>query len=79
MNSMKDETQFLKKGDVVEAITTVYDLPPDKSVIHAVEGNVGVVVHTEPRCWPTVEWANSKTATSVTPEEVRKIKDGGDS
>ncbi len=65
-------TQFLKLGDKVRAKTTVYDLPPDKSVIRAKLDDT-VVVHTKPNCWPTVQFDSTGCSTCVTPDEVEKI------
>lgn len=69
----RDKTQFLELGDIVVARTRVYDLPgqPDPGLIHAEAGEEGMVVHTEPGCWPTVRFTRTKTATMVTDQEVK--------
>ena len=66
-------TNFLSDGDRVRAKVTVYDLPPSKDMKHADPGDTGVVVHTEPGVWPTVQFTKTGTMTCVTPDEVEKI------
>lgn len=61
----------LKIGDVVVAKRTVYDLPPDKSWVHADVGEFGIVINTEPG-HVTVRFNPSHTCTDVAPSEIRK-------
>jgi len=68
-------TGFVVEGDRVVAITTVYDLPgtPDQGMIHAYEGEEGIVVHTETGYWPTVTFDRTGTSTMVTDFEVERV------
>lgn len=54
----------LKEGDKVKAKDTVYDLPPDKSLVHADPGDLGEVIHVEPG-HRTVRFFPRKTCTDV--------------
>jgi hypothetical protein len=67
-----DSCQFLELGEIVRAKTTVYDLPPDTSWIHAEKGDLGQCIHIEPGFYPTVRFFDRKTCTCVTPQEVKR-------
>lgn len=72
-----------KVGDKVRAKKTVTESGhgpgdetkefPHDQYIHAREGEMGEVVHVEPKTLPTVRFDRTQTATIVTKEEVEKV------
>jgi len=69
----EEEWLELKVGDRVKAIDIVYDLPPDKSWVHADPGNEGEVIHVEPG-HRAVEFYPRNTVTDVHWSEVDLVK-----
>lgn len=69
----EEEWLELKVGDRVQAISTVYDLPPDKSLTHADPKDAGLVIHVEPG-HRTVRFFPRETCTDVHWDEIRLVE-----
>lgn len=65
--------KFLKMGQKVRAKIQIWDLPgeEDPGPLVAEIGDIGIVVHVERSCWPTVRF--SKRSSDVCDFEVEPV------